>query len=79
MTEESKSLPRILDAVSRALRKYPAENVDVVGNEETGKMDVNFHSRNNSFAIESGVAMTDNIDKKALARELDSVGVGHCW
>lgn len=69
----------LLDAVDRALSKYSSDNVDVVKNEETGFLDIIYHSRNNSFSIESGIVGMSRINKAALIRELDRRGVGHSW
>lgn len=77
--EAELSLYRVLGAVDRALSEYSADHVDVVANEETGKADVVYHSENNSFPIEVGVADMTYIDKQALVKELDNRNVGHCW
>ena len=69
----------VLDAVDQALGKYSSDNVDVVHNEETEMLDVVYHSKNNSFTIESGIAYTDEIDLDELENELDKLNVGHCW
>lgn len=69
----------VVEAVDRALNRHSADHVDVVANEETGKADVIYHSENNSFPIETGVADMTHIDKQALVKELDNRNVGHCW
>lgn len=72
-------LNRVVAAAERALGQYDSDNVDAVRNEETGKVDIIYHSDNNSFAIEAGVADVEDLDLKALAKALDEIGVGHCW
>lgn len=69
----------VMEAVSNALGKYNAENVDAVLNEETGMVDIIYHGDNNSFPIETSVAKMKFIDKQRLAAELDKWNVGHCW
>lgn len=73
------ALIHFVEAVDRALLKYNSENVDVVKNIETGKVDIIYHCRNNSFPIEVGVADADHIDMAVLSRDLDDRNVGYCW
>ena len=79
MTKREVALMKVMDAVGRALEQYSSDNVDVVADELIGKVDIMYHSRNNSFGIEVGVADMKNIDKVRLAKCLDAVGVGYCW
>lgn len=76
---EGMALNFLIAAVDRALSKYSADNVDVVMNEETGLVDIMYHSRNNSFPFESGIVGMSSIDRDALVKELDNRNVGHCW
>lgn len=69
----------VMEAVDRALRKYSAENVDVMVNEETGRLDVIYHDEGNSFPIEMGVAAMAHVNKKSLVKELNLRKVGYCW
>lgn len=73
------TLKTVLDAVSRALQKYSSDNIDVVRNEETGFLDVIYHSDKNSFPIESKLVAMENIDKEVLELQLSALCVGHCW
>lgn len=68
----------VLDAVDQALGKYSSDNVDVVCNEETEMLDIIYHSKNNSFAIESGIAYIDEIDLDDLESELNKLNVCLC-
>ena len=68
----------VIDAVDRALCFYDSEHVDVVRNEETGMIDVIYHSHNNSFAIESDIVSAKRVSKPKLIKELDLRHVGHC-
>lgn len=70
---------QVVEAAVRALERYDSENVDAVVNEETGMIDIIYHSDNNSFPIVSDVADAARVDKDLLADMLDVVGVGHCW
>ena len=73
------SLIHVVDAVDRALGKYSSDNVDVIRNEETGMLDVSYHSKNNSFPIECGVANFNDVNIRELEIELDVRDVGHVW
>lgn len=72
----------VIEAVDRALDEYDSDNIDVVKNEETGMLDVIYHSNNNSFAIEVNVSnpkYLNEYDKKMLVKELNKRHVGYCW
>lgn len=72
----------IVEAVDRALEKYTSENIDVIRNEETGKLDVIYHSDNNSFPIEQNFIdplCISKEHKEALIKELNKRNVGYCW
>ena len=69
----------VIEAVDRALAKYDADNIDVVFNEETERIDIMYCSNNNSFPIEPGVAKRDDVDFKVLEERLDARNVGHVW
>lgn len=69
----------VLAEVTKALMAYSAENVDVVLNEETGMLDVIWHSEGNSFPIRSGVAALDAVDKLVLTSALNKMNVGTCF
>lgn len=68
----------VIDAVDRTLCFYDSEDIDVVVNEETGMVDIIYHSRNNSFPIESGIVSAKRVNKSKLIKELDLRHVGHC-
>ena len=76
---EKTSLIRVIEAVHRALEQYNSENVDVVLDEDTGMLDIVYHSRHNSFGIESDVANVDDVDLSELEVELDELNVGYVW
>lgn len=68
-------MKKILTAVNTALSKYSEENIDVVL--ESGKLTVMYHSDNNSFPVSED--FPDIKNKGKLEKELDKLGVGHCW
>ena len=60
-----------------AICKYDSDNVDVVSN--NGKLDIMYHSDNDSFCIkETGISL-DDVDEDSLIDQLDYMSVGHCW
>lgn len=69
----------LIDKIRGYLYKYDANNVDIILNEETRMLDVIYHSKNNSFPIESGIACYDTVDLKRLEEEIDKLNIGHCW
>lgn len=76
---QEESTYAVLAEVTKALMSYSAENVDVVLNEETGMLDVIWHSEGNSFPIRSGVAALDAVDKLVLTSALNKMNVGVCF
>ena len=77
-----KKIEDIMNAVSDAIARYPADNIDVVKNELTGMMEVMFHSSKNSFLIHGNICRRLNLSDKninSLIEKLDKVHVGHCW
>ena len=80
--DSEKALLGAVGAIDRALGNYDAENVDLVLNEETGWLDVMYHSDRHSFPIQMNVANPDAFteeDKSTLIAELDKRHVGYCW
>ena len=69
----------VVEAVRRALDKYDSGNVDVILNEENNMLDIVYHSRNNSFNIESDVANANDIDLRQLELALEEYDVGYVW
>ncbi len=69
----------VVEAVRRALGKYNPENVDVILNEESNMLDIVYHSRHNSFDIESNVANANDIDLRKLELVLEEYDVGYVW
>ena len=76
---KEEALERIVEAVDNALCNYSSANVDVIKDEETNMLDVFYHSRHNSFCIESDVVSFDSVDLSALEIELEERDVGYVW
>ncbi len=70
---------RIVSMVEEELNEYSSDNVDVVLNEETGKLDIMYHSDNNSFLIRATDIDADQVDLRILEEGLDEFSVGHVW
>lgn len=70
---------RIVSMVEEELNEYSSDNVDVVLNEETGKLDIMYHSDNNSFLIRATGFDADKVDLEILEEGLDEFSVGHVW
>lgn len=69
----------VVEAVRRALDKYDSGNVDVILNEESNMLDIVYHSRHNSFDIESDVTSANDIDLRQLELALEEYDVGYVW
>lgn len=70
---------QIVSMVEEELNEYDPDNVDVVLNEETGELDIIYHSSNNSFLIKATHIKIEDVDLKVLEEGLDEHYVGHCW
>lgn len=70
---------RIVSMVEEELNEYSSDNVDVVLNEETGKLDIMYHSDSNSFLIRATDIDADKVDLEILEEGLDEFSVGHVW
>lgn len=70
---------KVLGMVEMELNKYDSDNVDVVINEETGELDIMYHSDNNSFLIKATHINKEEVDLDTLVGGLDEVSVGHVW
>lgn len=69
----------VVEAVKRALDKYDSGNIDVILNEESNMLDIVYHSRHNSFDIESDVTSANDIDLRQLELALEEYNVGYVW
>ena len=59
---------------------FSSANVDVMRNEETNALDVIYHSRHNSFSIESNVAYFNDFNNiHELKFALDDLDVRYVW
>lgn len=77
--KQKENLTMLLRAVDVALSTNGHDHVDVVLNEETGKLYVAYHSDNNSYPLSDEICDKNGVDLKKLAKELDKRKVGHCW
>lgn len=71
----------VIEAVDRALNDYSSNTINVVINDETGMIDIIYHSDNNSFAIQENISdpkYLDEYDKEILVKELNNRCVGYC-
>jgi len=66
-------------AVENALAKHSAENVDIVKAEETGCVDIIYHSRHNSFSIIRNVCNSDGLSESDIKKIADCYDIGYCW
>ena len=81
-SRSDQKIENIMDIVNDTITHYPADNVDVVKNENTGMIEVIFHSNKNSFLIHGNICRMIDLSKTSinkLIQELDSIHVGHCF
>lgn len=74
---KTQKIEAIKQAVERALSKYDIENVDIV--QDGGKVEIVYHSRHNSFAIESNVCVAKGLKEKDISDIADIYDIGYCW
>lgn len=76
-----KLLDKVMDSVREALLQYPAENVDLIIDDETNCLCIMYHSRHDSFLISKILAEADKINLHKLTARLDDsgIGIGHVW
>lgn len=69
----------ISGSVKDALTKYDTENVDIVRNEESGNVDIVYHSSNNSFPIVKDVCDAEGMRESDIKKVADFYNIGYCW
>lgn len=72
-------LKHIKKEIKQALETYSEENVDVVVDELTGKLQIIYHSNNNSFPINDALCDKNDVDLSEVTKLCDKYKVGHCW
>lgn len=65
--------------VRTAILKYGCEHIDVLRNEETGRLFVMYHSKNNSFPVSNREYSVSDAELTELVEILDGLEVGHDW
>lgn len=58
---------------------YEEEAIDVVKDDETGMLQIVWHSSNNSFAPRDTGIKAEDTDLEELEKTLDAMGIAHCW
>lgn len=79
MLNKEENAKEIAEMVRMQLNNYDSEKVDVVLDEETGELNIMYHSGNNSFLIERTNIFASGVNLMALEKMLDELDVGHCW
>lgn len=78
MSKEEK-ITNIKTAVEEALEKYGPENVDIIKNQETGLIDIMYHSRHNSFGIITDVCSCEDLSETDIDTIANCYSIGYCW
>lgn len=76
---DREKINKIKDAVVNALSKYSTDNVDIVRNEESGMINIIYHSRHNSFDIVSNVCDLDGLSELDIDVIAEYYDIGYCW
>jgi len=74
---KTQKIEAIKQAVERALSKYDTENVDI--GKENGQVEIVYHSRHNSFGIESNICSARGLQEKDISDIADIYDIGYCW
>lgn len=76
---KNEKIKQIKVAVENALSQYDTDNVDIVKNEESGTIDIMYHSRHNSFSIIDDVCASDGLSESDIDKIADYYDIGYCW
>ena len=68
---------KVLGMVEMELNEYSSDNVDLIENEENGKLDIMYHSDSNSFLIKATGIKTEDVNISDLIEGLNEYHVGH--
>lgn len=65
------------DYIEEALNKYSADNIDIIKDEESGYINIMYHSSNNSFAVFADICKADDIDMSVIEHLSNKYGIGY--
>lgn len=65
------------DYIEEALNKYSADNIDIIKDEESGYINIMYHSSNNSFAVFADICKADDIDMSVIEHISNKYGIGY--
>lgn len=68
---------KVLGMVEMELNEYSSDNVDLIENEENGKLDIMYHSDSNSYLIKETGIKTEDLNISDLIKGLNKYHVGH--
>ena len=67
------------DYIEEALNKYSADNIDIIKDEESGYINIMYHSNNNSFAVFADICKADDIDMSVIEHLSNKYGIGYSY
>lgn len=67
------------DYIEEALNKYSADNIDIIKDEESGYINIMYHSSNNSFAVFADICKADDIDMSVIEHLSNKYGIGYSY
>ena len=63
--------------IEEALNKYSADKIDIIKEEESGYINIMYHSSNNSFAVFADICKADDIDMSVIEHLSNKYGIGY--
>ena len=79
MDKKKRNADLIGGMAAEVAEMYEEEAIDVVKDDETGMLQIVWHSSNNSFTPHDTGIKADDADLEELEKALDTMGIGHCW
>lgn len=79
MNDKKRNAALIGGMAAEVAEIYEEEAIDVVKDDETGMLQIVWHSSNNSFTPRNTGIKAEDTDLEELEKALDAMGVGHCW
>lgn len=65
-------------AVEDALKKYDSKNLDLIIDDESGNVDIIYHSINNSFCVKRDICKDSKLSEADIIHIADNYDLGYC-
>lgn len=79
MDKKKRNASLIGGMAAEVAEMYEEEAIDVVKDDETGMLQIVWHSSNNSFTPRNTDIKAEDTDLEELEKALNAMGIAHCW